>query len=45
MEPYAHVRFVTGFPATLSGKIEKYKIRELEVEARGLQAIAKTAMA
>jgi fatty-acyl-CoA synthase len=35
-----HIRFVTEFPATLSGKIQKYKIREFEVEALGLQAAA-----
>ncbi|HTB96223.1 MAG TPA: AMP-binding protein [Terracidiphilus sp.] len=40
-----HVRFVDEFPATLSGKIQKYKIREFEIEARGLQAVAKTATA
>ena len=40
-----HVRFVTEFPATLSGKIQKYKMREFEIEARGLQAVAKTATA
>ena len=40
-----HVRFVTEFPATLSGKIQKYKIREFEIEARGLHDIAKTATA
>jgi fatty-acyl-CoA synthase len=40
-----HVRFVTEFPATLSGKIQKYKMREFEIEARGLQAVDKTAMA
>src|SRR5579859_7424412 len=38
-----HVRFVTEFPATLSGKIQKYKIREFEIEARGLQSLAKEA--
>lgn len=32
-----YVRFVDGFPTTLSGKIQKYKIREKEVEERGLQ--------
>ena len=41
----AHVRFVTEFPATLSGKIQKYKMREFEIEARGLEAVAKTATA
>jgi len=35
-----HVRFVSSFPATLSGKIQKYKIREFEIEARGLQSVA-----
>ncbi len=40
-----YVRFVTEFPATLSGKIQKYKMREFEIEARGLQAIARTATA
>lgn len=40
-----HVRFVTEFPATLSGKIQKYKIREFEIEARGLHNVAKTATA
>jgi fatty-acyl-CoA synthase len=40
-----HVRFVTEFPATLSGKIQKYKMREFEIEARGLQDVAGTAMA
>jgi fatty-acyl-CoA synthase len=41
----AHVRFVDDFPATLSGKIQKYKIREFEIEARGLQQVARTATA
>ena len=40
-----HVRFVEEFPATLSGKIQKYKMREFEIEARGLQDVAKTATA
>ncbi|HEY1580009.1 MAG TPA: AMP-binding protein [Terracidiphilus sp.] len=40
-----HVRFVNEFPATLSGKIQKYKIREFEIDARGLDAIAKAATA
>ena len=40
-----HVRFATEFPATLSGKIQKYKMREFDIEARGLQAVAKTATA
>ena len=40
-----HVRFVTEFPATLSGKIQKYRMREVEIEARGLQHVARTQMA
>ncbi|MGP8250691.1 MAG: AMP-binding protein [Terracidiphilus sp.] len=40
-----HIRFVSEFPATLSGKIQKYKMREFEIEARGLQDLAKTATA
>jgi len=40
-----HIRFVDAFPATLSGKIQKYKMREFEIEARGLQAEASAAMA
>ena len=40
-----HVRFVDDFPATLSGKIQKYKIREFEIEARGLQSVANAATA
>jgi fatty-acyl-CoA synthase len=40
-----YVRFVTEFPATLSGKIQKYKIREFEIEARGLQSVADAATA
>ncbi len=40
-----HIRFVDAFPATLSGKIQKYKMREFEVEARGLQDVARTATA
>ena len=40
-----HVRFVDDFPATLSGKIQKYKIREFEIEARGLRSVADAATA
>ncbi len=31
-----YVRFVDGFPMTISGKIQKYKMRETEIEERGL---------
>ena len=34
------VRFVEAFPTTLSGKIQKYKIRESEMEARSLDRAA-----
>jgi fatty-acyl-CoA synthase len=40
-----HIRFVTEFPATLSGKIQKYKMREFEIEARDLQNVASAQMA
>ena len=40
-----HIRFVTEFPATLSGKIQKFRMREFEIEARGLQQVARTATA
>jgi fatty-acyl-CoA synthase len=40
-----HVRFVDDFPITLSGTIQKYKIREFEIEARGLQSVANEATA
>jgi len=40
-----HIRFVDAFPATLSGKIQKYKMRDFEIEARGLQAVASAATA
>jgi fatty-acyl-CoA synthase len=40
-----NVRFVTEFPATLSGKIQKFKMREFEIEALGLQDVARTATA
>ena len=35
-----HVRFVETFPTTLSGKIQKFKIREMEIQARGLEQVA-----
>ncbi len=40
-----HIRFVTDFPATLSGKIQKYKMREFEIEAHSLQDVARAATA
>jgi fatty-acyl-CoA synthase len=34
------VRFVDSFPTTLSGKIQKFRIREIELRERGLEATA-----
>jgi len=31
-----HIRFVDGFPMTISGKVQKYKMRETEIAERGL---------
>ncbi len=35
------VRFVESFPTTLSGKIQKYRMRETEMEALGLKRAAR----
>jgi fatty-acyl-CoA synthase len=35
-----HVRFVDSYPTTLSGKVQKYKMREFEIEERGLANLA-----
>ena len=31
-----YVRFVDSFPMTVTGKIQKFKMRETEIEERGL---------
>jgi fatty-acyl-CoA synthase len=31
-----HIRFVDAFPMTVTGKIQKYRIRQMEIEERGL---------
>jgi len=36
-----HIRFVDAFPMTVTGKIQKFKIRELEAKERGLERLAK----
>jgi fatty-acyl-CoA synthase len=36
-----HIRFVDVFPMTVTGKIQKFKIRELEIKERGLERLAK----
>lgn len=35
-----YIRFVTEFPQTVTGKIQKFKIRELMIEQLGLQAVS-----
>jgi fatty-acyl-CoA synthase len=35
------VRFVEQFPMTVTGKIQKYRIREMEIKERGLEKVAK----
>lgn len=40
-----HIRFVDSFPMTASGKVQKFRIRELEIRERGLEAVARTATA
>jgi fatty-acyl-CoA synthase len=34
-------KFVDSFPVTVTGKIQKYKMREMSIEELGLQAVAK----
>lgn len=36
-----YIRFVEEFPTTLSGKVQKYRIRQFEIEQRGLTAISR----
>jgi fatty-acyl-CoA synthase len=36
-----YVRFVESFPMTVTGKIQKFRIREQEIEARGLEDAAR----
>lgn len=36
-----HVRFVDQFPMTVTGKIQKFKIREIETRQRGLENVAR----
>ena len=35
-----YIRFVDSFPMTVTGKIQKFRIREQEIEARGLTQAA-----
>jgi fatty-acyl-CoA synthase len=36
-----HIRFVESFPMTVTGKVQKYRIREIEIEERGLEDAAR----
>ena len=39
-----YIRFVEAFPMTVTGKIQKFRIREIEIEERGLRsAVTQTA--
>ena len=35
------IRFVESFPTTLSGKIQKFRMREIEIEEQGLEGVAR----
>ncbi|MFZ0641337.1 MAG: AMP-binding protein [Candidatus Acidiferrales bacterium] len=37
-----YIRFVDSFPATVTGKVQKYRIREVEIQRLGLEQAAKT---
>ena len=39
------IRFVDGFPMTVTRKVQKFLIREQEIKERGLESVAKTATA
>jgi fatty-acyl-CoA synthase len=36
-----YIRFVDAFPMTVTGKIQKYRIREIEIRDRGLEDAAR----
>jgi len=36
------IRFVEAFPTTLSGKIQKFRMREIEIQEQGLENIARS---
>jgi fatty-acyl-CoA synthase len=37
-----HIRFVDSFPTTVTGKVQKFRIREIEIHSRGLEKVAET---
>jgi len=40
-----YVKFVDAFPMTVTGKIQKFKMREVEIAERGLADVAASATA
>jgi fatty-acyl-CoA synthase len=36
------IRFVDSFPTTLSGKIQKFRMREIEIHEQGLEKVAQS---
>ena len=44
-ELQCYVKFVTDFPMTVTGKIQKYKMRDVAIEELGLDAAARVATA
>jgi len=40
-----YVRFVDGFPMTVSKKVQKFLIRDQEIKERGLEGVARTVTA
>ena len=40
-----YIRFVDAFPMTVTGKVQKFRIREQEIESLGLQSAAEIRMA
>lgn len=36
-----YIRFVDAFPMTVSGKVQKFAIRETEIKERGMEFVAK----
>ena len=41
----AHVAFVDDYPMTVTGKIQKFKLREMAIESLGLEGVAETVTA
>ena len=40
-----YIKFVDEFPMTVSGKIQKYKMRDISIKELGLEEVAKMKMA